>query len=137
MSSISSGSFEFTLKLQNLLSTNDRNLVVSPFALTTALAMTLYGTRGNSGAELSKVLFGNRIDVKEYKSMVKKFQSLIDKTVKSNASVLSSANFIYSQKEYKVLPDFSQTVEEYFLQNHKNWILLTVNQKPLRPLIRT
>jgi serine protease inhibitor len=99
--------------------------------------MTLYGTRGNSGAQLSKVLFSHQIGVKDYKSMVKKLHSLIDKTVKSNANVLSSPNFIYSQKEYKVLPDFSQTVEKYFLQNHNNWILLTATQKPLRPLIRT
>jgi serine protease inhibitor len=134
MSSISSGSFEFTLKLQNLLSTNDRNLVVSPFALTTALAMTLYGTRGNSGAELSKVLFGNRIDVKEYKSMVKKFQSLIDKTVKSNASVLSSANFIYSQKEYEVLPDFSQTIEKYFSSKSQQLDFINCNAEAIKTI---
>jgi serine protease inhibitor len=134
MSSISSGSFEFTLKLQNLLSTNDRNLVVSPFALTTALAMTLYGTRGNSGAELSKVLFGNRIDVKEYKSMVKKFQSLIDKTVKSNASVLISANFIYSQKEYEVLPDFSQTIEKYFSSKSQQLDFINCNAEAIKTI---
>jgi serpin B len=114
MSSIDSGSFEFALKLQSLLSSDDKNLVVSPFSLTTALAITLYGTRGNSGAELSKVLFGNRIGVKDYKSMVEKLRSIIDKSVKSNSNVLSSANFIYIQKEYSVLSDFSQTIEKYF-----------------------
>ncbi len=114
MSSISLGSFEFALRLQNLLSSDDKNLVFSPFALTTALAMTLYGTRGNSGAQLSKVLFGHQIDVKDYKSMIKKMQSIIDKSIKSNSNILSSANFIYSHKEYPVLPHFSQTIEKYF-----------------------
>jgi serpin B len=76
--------------------------------------MTLYGTRGNSGVELSKVLFSHQIDVKDYKSMAKEFESLIDKSVKSNSKVLSFANFIYIQKEYRVLPDFIQTIEKYF-----------------------
>ncbi len=114
MSSIDSGSFEFALSLQSLLSTNDTNLVVSLSALTSAPVMTLYGTRGNSGVELSKVLFSHQIDVKDYKSMVKEFESLIDKSVKSNSKVLSFANFIYIQKEYQVLPDFIQTIEKYF-----------------------
>jgi hypothetical protein len=35
--------------------------------VTSALAITLY-TRGNSGAQLSKVLFYPQIDVKDYKS---------------------------------------------------------------------
>jgi serpin B len=134
MSSISSGSFEFALKLQNLLSSDDKNLVLSPFALTTALAITLYGTRGNSGAQLSNVLFGHQIDVKDYKSMVKKLQSLIDKTVKSNASVLSSANFIYSQKEYKVLPDFSQTVEKYFSSKSQQLDFINCNAEALKTI---
>jgi hypothetical protein len=67
--------------------------------------MTLYGTKGNSGAELSKVLFDHQIDVNNYKSiksMIEEFQSIIDKSVKSNSKVLSSANFIYSHKEYLV-----------------------------------
>jgi hypothetical protein len=72
--------------------------------------MTLYGTRGNSGAELSKVLFSHQMDINNYKSMVEEFQSLIDKSVKSNSKILSSANFIYSYKEYPVLTDFSQTI---------------------------
>jgi serpin B len=114
MSSIDSESFEFALRIQNELFSDDTNLVVSPFSLTSALAITLYGTRGNSGAQLSKVLFGHQIDVNDYQSMVQEFQSLTDKCLKSNSTVLSSANFIYSHKEYPILPDFSQTIEKYF-----------------------
>jgi serine protease inhibitor len=114
MSSIDSGSFEFALRLQNVLSSDDTNLLVSPFSLTSALAITLYGTRDNSGAKLSKVLFGHQIDVNDYQSMAQEFQSLIDKCLKSNSKVLSSANFIYTHKEYPILPDFSQTIDKYF-----------------------
>jgi serine protease inhibitor len=92
-----------------VLSSDDTNLVVSPFSLTSALAITLYSTRGNSEAQLSKVLFCNQIDVNDYQSMVQEFQSLTNKCLKSNSKVLSSANFIYSRKEYRILPDFSQT----------------------------
>ena len=116
MSSINSGSFEFALKLQNMLCSDDRNLVVSAFSLTSALAITLYGTRDNSGAKLSQVLFGHQIDVNDYQSMVQEFQSLTDKCLKSNSKVLSSSNFIYSHKEYPILPDFSQTIEKYFFR---------------------
>jgi serpin B len=114
MSSIDSGSFEFALRIQNVLSSDDTNLVFSPFSLTSALAITLYGTRGNSGAQLSKVLFGHQIDVNDYQSMVQEFQSLINKCLKSNSKVLISANFIYTHKEYPILPDFSQTIDKYF-----------------------
>jgi serpin B len=114
MSSIDSGSFEFALRIQNVLSSDDTNLLVSPFSLTSALAITLYGTRGNSGAQLSKVLFGHQIDVNDYQSIVQEFQSLTDKCLKSNSKVLSFANFIYTHKEYPILPDFSQTIDKYF-----------------------
>jgi serpin B len=134
MSSINSGSFEFALKLQNLLSTNDKNLVVSPFSLTSALAMTLYGTRGNSGAELSRVLFGHQIDVNNYKSMVKEFQSLIDKSLKSNSKILSSANFIYNHKEYPVLPDFSQTIKKYFSAKSQQLDFINSNAKAIKTI---
>jgi serpin B len=112
MSSIDT--FEFALRIQNVLSSDNTNLVVSPFSLTSALAITLYGTRGNSGAQLSKVLFGHQIDVNDYQSMVQEFQSLTDKCLEPNANVLSSANFIYNHKEYPILPDFSQTIDKYF-----------------------
>ncbi len=134
MSSINSGSFVFALKLQNLLSTKDKNLVVSPFSLTSALAMTLYGTRGNSGAQLSKVLFGHQIDVNEYKSMVKEFQSLIDKSLKSNSKILSFANFIYSHKEYPVLPDFSQTIEKYFSAKSQQLDFINSNAEAIKTI---
>ncbi len=96
--------------------------------------MTLYGTRGNSGAELSKVLFGHQIDVKDYKPMVKKLQSIIEKSVKSNSSVLSSANFIYSHKEYPVLPDFSQTIEKYFSSKSQQLDFINGNAEAIKTI---
>jgi serpin B len=116
------------------LSSDDKNLVFSPFALTTVLAMTLYGTRGNSGAQLSKVLFGHQIDVKDYKSMIKKMQSIIDKSIKSNSNILSSANFIYSHKEYPVLPDFSQTIEKYFSSKSQQLDFIDGNAEAIKTI---
>jgi len=131
MSSIELGSLEFALGLHKILSSNDRNLVVSPFSLTSALAITLYGARANSGSELSKVLFGKIIDVNQYKSMVQEFQSLIDKSVNSNSKVLSSANFIYSHVNYPILPDFSQTIEKYFSAKSKQLDFVSGNKEAI------
>lgn len=133
MSSIESGSLEFALNLQKSLA-NNQNLVVSPFSLSTALAMTLYGSRNNSAAELSKVLFGKSIDVKEYQPMVTEFQLLIEKSVKSNSQVLSSANFIYGHKNYPILQDFSETIKKYFSAKAQELDFISGNAEAIKTI---
>src|SRR5258708_6269220 len=115
MSIIESGSFEFALKLYKTLSSPQNNLVVSPFSLTSALSMTLYGARDKTGEELSKGLFGSAIAVDKYKSLAQEFNALIEKSVKSNSQVLATANFLYSHKGYPIEPEYQQTLEKYFL----------------------
>ena len=58
------------------MSSNDNNLIVSPFSVSNALAMVLYGARGNTWLEMRKVIFGNEIWDNQHKSLDEQFNDL-------------------------------------------------------------
>lgn len=114
LSDIESASLEFGLKLDKILSSKDKNLVFSPFSLSTALAMTLLGTRNKSGEELSSVLFGRTIKAEEHKALAQNYRTIVEKCLESNAQVLSSANFLYAHSKYRILDAFKRLIESSF-----------------------
>ena len=113
-SSIEKGSYEFALKLYKLLSSKDNNLIVSPFSVSNALAMVLYGARGNTSLEMSKVIFGKEISEDQHKSLAQLFNDLVNKNVKENSQVLNVGNFLYNHLEYEILADYKETLKNNF-----------------------
>ncbi|CAG2116354.1 unnamed protein product, partial [Medioppia subpectinata] len=111
---VESGSYEFALILDKMLATDSKNLVFSPFSLLTAMSMTLMGARNTCGDELSQVLFGKKIDGNQYPALAKDYQRLVDSIFKSNAQVLSSANFLYAHKQYPILKEYQHLIEQSF-----------------------
>src|SRR5258708_3789965 len=113
MSDIELQAFEFSLNVYTTHSLS-RNLVFSPFSMFPKLAVTHYRVSGNTGKELSKALFGLDFSEDAYLSMVEKIRTIFDKSIKSNANVLNTANLLYVHQNYPILAEFKQTMEKYF-----------------------
>ena len=131
MSTIESGSLEFGLKLDKLLSSDSQNVIFSPFSLSAALAMALMGAHNSSGEELSTVLFGKIIRTDEYQSLAKEYQILVERCLKSNAQVLSSANFLYSHKNYPILQNYKQMIELSFAGKSRELDFFSQNKESI------
>lgn len=122
MVDIEAGSFNFAFNLYKELKQNapNTNLVVSPFSLSSALAMTLYGARGNTATDLGKTLFSApNFSEASVKSIVPAFERLVQKGVIDNSKVLNVANFLYAQKDYNIKEDFQKTLEKSFAATSK------------------
>src|SRR3954462_1211564 len=88
------GSFSFALDAYKKLSVPEANLVVSPFSLSTALAMTLCGAKGNTASEMGQILFGKPYVDSQCTDMAEGVEELIKKSITDNGKVLRVANYI-------------------------------------------
>ncbi|XP_054153993.1 leukocyte elastase inhibitor-like isoform X2 [Oppia nitens] len=115
-SQLDTGSLDFALAVSRELVNQDsaRNLVFSPFSLSTALTMTLMGSRGRTGEELSRVLLGKSYTADGYKSLANEYHSLVDRVLKANSGILLSANYLYAHKSYPIRKDYRQMIEQSF-----------------------
>lgn len=104
----------FGLQVFTALS-SEENSVFSPNSLSTCLSMVLMGTRNVSAEELSTALFGKAIkDESQLKSLANELNQIIDKRLKSNSDALKSANFLYADKKFEVMPEFREMVQKSF-----------------------
>jgi serpin B len=99
------GDNAFAFKLYAQLSREDGNLFFSPYSISTALAMTYAGARGQTADDMAKTLDfpfqGNRLHAA--------FGSLIgevNQKGKDRKFELSIANRLWGQKDYGFLPEF-------------------------------
>ena len=135
MSLVESGSLKFGLEIDKLLSTDtSTNVVLSPFSLSTALAMTLIGAENQSGEELSTVLFGKVIKSDEYPTLAKEYQILVDRCVATNGEVLKSANFLYSHKDYPILQNYKQMIETSFAAKSQELDFISGNKEAIETI---
>ena len=105
---------QFGLRIFSLLS-SEENSVFSPNSLSTCLSLVLMGTRNVTAEELSTALFGRAIkDETQLQSLAKDLNEIIEKSLKSNSQALKSANFLYADKKFEVLPQFKSLVQKYF-----------------------
>jgi serine protease inhibitor len=99
------GNTEFALDLYARLADQKGNLFFSPYSISSALGMTYDGARGNTAAEMQKVLhfpFDRHALDSAFADLIRELQGHKDKS-KYNLVV---ANRLYGQKDYGFLPDF-------------------------------
>ncbi len=94
-------------------SSKGKNIFVSPYSISTALAMTYTGARGNTKTELSKVLF---FDAFSEEKLNTGFSSLLQQTKATPGKhyKLDVANALWGQKDYHFEPSFTSTVSKYY-----------------------
>lgn len=102
----------FSFELLNYVNNND-NLFLSPFSVSSALAMTYEGAKGKTRTEMSKVLHfpdNNLIVNKSFSEIINKCQS----SRSSKYYTFNIANSLWAQKDFKFLHSYFETVTKYY-----------------------
>ncbi len=103
----------FTFELFSNINIVNDNLFLSPFSVSTALAMTYEGARTKTRAEMSEVLHFPE-EAKTINSNFKNIISDTQKTTNPKFYILNIANSIWAQNDYKFLHSFFETVQKYY-----------------------
>jgi serpin B len=110
--SIVEGNNKFALELYALLRNQEGNLFLSPYSISTALAMTCAGARGQTEQEMAKTLqFPTGVSNEQFNKAFGEIIKQLNAEGQKGAFALVVANALWGQKDYKFLPDFLTTVK--------------------------
>lgn len=99
-------------KTINEQETEDANIFISPFSISTALSMTLNGANGQTFSDMQTALRTGTIDLSQINEA---YQTLLEVLPQLDpATRLKIANSIWHQNEYPVLPSFLATNTDYY-----------------------
>lgn len=101
--------FTFGLYRQAALSNGKNSFFISPYSVSTALAMTYAGARGATEREMEEALFFSPEIHKSMGALISEINN-----VPQDVAQVSCANALWPAKNEKILPDFAQTVREYY-----------------------
>ena len=116
------GNNEFALALFARLRENQGNLFFSPYSISTALAMTYAGARGDTKMQMAKVLHfptlaGEKVPSEpvmqedQFHSSFGEVVKALNDRAKKSGYELAVANALWGQKGYKLLSDFLKLIE--------------------------
>lgn len=113
LQSVVKGNNAFALELYAKLKAQEGNLFLSPYSISTALAMTYAGARGNTAAQMAKVLHFELEEARLHRA----FQKLINQLNaqgKKGGYQLSVANALWGQKGYGFLKEFLDLTRKHY-----------------------
>ena len=112
VSSVIDANNQFAFELYSKLNENEKgNIFFSPYSISTALAMTYEGTKGQTAEEMQKVFhFPADIDVRG--PAFAKIYNEINK--KDKEYKLNTANALWAQKDYAFLNSYFDLVGKYY-----------------------
>ena len=99
----------FTFEIYKTVGKSGGNMFISPYSISSALAMTYAGARGTTEKEMEKVL---HIDSSLHKSMAALISEL--NSVPAATAKMNTANAIWPAKQEKLLAEYVQTVRENY-----------------------
>jgi len=108
---IAHGNNAFAIDLYKELAKDPGNFFFSPYSISSALAMTYAGARGNTAKQMEKVLYFTLSQDKLHPSFAS-LNSLFN--AKEKPYQLSIANSLWGQKDYPFKKDFLSLVNEYY-----------------------
>ncbi|MEA3501036.1 MAG: serpin family protein [Candidatus Marinimicrobia bacterium] len=110
------GNNKFALKIFNNLSENiDRNIFISPYSISTALAMTYGGAEGETKDQMRKALFFQKNDLGLYNSFQYLIQSINELGNSNDNLELKTANAIWVENNFKIKNKFEELVKTKYL----------------------
>jgi serpin B len=92
---------------EQLSKRGDKNIVVSPYSISSALSMAQVGARGKTAEEIAKLLGRPGSDLAA-------LSAEIAKSANSKGNVFLDANRVWVQKDFPLLPDFLRTLESTY-----------------------
>lgn len=115
--SVVNASNRFALELYSELKGENGNVFFSPYSISTALAMTYEGARGQTAKEIQSVFHFPEDDSVRRASFAALYNQLNKKDAKYN---LSTANALWIQKDYQLLNEYITTIEKYYFGRATN-----------------
>ncbi|XP_051871584.1 leukocyte elastase inhibitor-like isoform X2 [Pristis pectinata] len=112
MDHLTAANVKFAVDLFKQLDKNDKvgNIFVSPFSISTALAMVYLGVKGNTATQMAKVLSFDQV-----KDIHSEFQKLGVEFINPKAEyVLKTANRLYGEKTFNFLAEFLADTLKYY-----------------------
>jgi serine protease inhibitor len=107
------GNNQFGLDLYGKLREKEGNLFFSPYSISTALAMTYAGARGQTAEEMAKTLHFD-LDHDKLHAAFKVLQEGMKAEKKKAGYRLHVANALWGQKDYRFLPAFLQLTHDNY-----------------------
>jgi serpin B len=111
VSSVISANNQFALELYSKYKSKEGNIFFSPYSISTAVAMTYEGAKGQTADEIQSVFhFPKDASVRQ-----PAFASIYNELNKGSSDyTLKTANALWAQKDYQFLQDYFNTVEKYY-----------------------
>ncbi len=117
--SIVDGNNAFALDLYQKLKDQPGNLFFSPYSISTALAMTCAGARGQTEAEMTNALHFTLPPEKLHPAF-KALAARMDRILRWHRVVLKTANALWCQRDYPFSADFVRLVRENYFAEAKS-----------------
>jgi serpin B len=111
--SLVAGNTGFALNLYTELATNSGNLFFSPYSISTCLAMTYAGARGETEAQMAQVL-GFGTNQQQFASLFGELQSELEAEQVTNVLELNIANALWTQEGFPFLAAFLETATNQY-----------------------
>jgi len=112
------GNNQFTIKLFNNISKDsNKNVFLSPWSISNAMAITFEGASGNTASEIQNVLNFPT----DYNILRSSYAKLINDNNKNGGNfTLKTANAIWINNKSNVLTEYKNTVDKYYLASSKS-----------------
>ena len=141
--SLIEGNNQFTLELFSNLSSANENIIISPFSVSSALAMTYAGAKNNTQSQMSYVLHFNH----NQEVLHTDFSQLLSniKALNSDGNEVNIANSLWVQNKFKLQESYLKTIKtnyasdvqsvDFVLESEKTrgtinkWVESKTNQK--------
>ncbi|MCI5133152.1 MAG: serpin family protein, partial [Candidatus Electrothrix sp. EH2] len=107
------GNNTFALDLYSILKKEKGNLFLSPYSISSALAMTYGGARGDTAKEMAEVLhFGLGMD--RTHPAFAELDTVFKEIQKKRQVQLHIANSLWPQKGYPLLPEYLTLIKQHY-----------------------
>jgi serpin B len=111
VNNVVNSSNQFAFDLYSNLKGEKGNIFFSPYSISTAMAMTYEGARGQTAEEIRQV-FHYPDDINVLRRGYTETINQINK--KDKKYELRTANALWAQKDYRFLPEYFKTAEKYY-----------------------
>lgn len=104
---------QFALELYQQLSSYDKNVFLSPYSVTTALAMTYAGARSETEAQMSKVLHFDR-DQDAFHLKMRDLIAYMSGLNKADSIEFSTAQSFFAQRDFRFLDSYITLLKQQY-----------------------
>jgi serpin B len=114
---IVAGNNKFALNLYQNLKTNEGNLFLSPYSISTALAMTYAGAKGQTEKQMAEALCFAPMKNEQFHKVFGEIIKQLNSAGEKDGYELVVANALWEQKDYKFLPEYLSLVKTKYEGN--------------------